>query len=75
MSPGTVLLWGYGENFDSLGDEVVFTDAPDRNFFNIGVGLSATFRGGVSAFVSYETVLGLENITRHSVTMGVRKEL
>ena len=51
------------------------TDDPDRDFFNLGVGLSATFRGGVSAFVYYETVLGLEDLTRHSVTIGVRKEL
>lgn len=50
------------------------TDDPDRDFFNIGVGLSATFRGGVSAFVYYETVLGLEDVTRHHVALGIRKE-
>ena len=51
------------------------TDAPDRDFFNIGVGLSAVFRGGVSAFAYYETVLGLDDVTIHTVTVGVRKEL
>jgi uncharacterized protein YhjY with autotransporter beta-barrel domain len=51
------------------------TDRPDRNFFNIGVGLSATFRGGVAAFVQYDTVLGLEDVTRHTVVLGVRKEI
>jgi outer membrane lipase/esterase len=50
------------------------TDNPDRNFFNIGVGLSATFREGMAAFVYYETVLGLEDVTRHTVVLGVRKE-
>jgi outer membrane autotransporter protein len=51
------------------------TDGPDRDFFNIGIGLSATFRGGVAAFVQYDTVLGLEDVTRHTVVLGVRKEI
>lgn len=51
------------------------TDRPDRDFFNIGVGLSATFRGGVAAFVQYDTVLGLDDVTRHTVVLGVRKEI
>jgi len=50
------------------------TDNPDRDFFNLGVGLSATFRGGIAAFVSYETVLGLAQITAHNVVWGVRFE-
>jgi outer membrane autotransporter protein len=61
---------------DPAGADILFsTDAPDRDFFNIGAGLSAVFRGGVSAFAYYETVLGLEDVTRHAVTVGVRKEL
>lgn len=51
------------------------TDDPDRDFFNLGAGLSATFRGGVSAFVFYETVLGLDDVTVHNVALGVRLEL
>jgi uncharacterized protein YhjY with autotransporter beta-barrel domain len=51
------------------------TDDPDRDFFNVGAGLSATFRGGVAAFVYYETVLGLEDVTAHNIVLGVRKEL
>jgi outer membrane lipase/esterase len=51
------------------------TDDPDRDFFNVGAGLSATFRGGVAAFVYYETVLGLDDVTAHSFVLGVRKEL
>jgi outer membrane lipase/esterase len=51
------------------------TDDPDRDFFNVGAGLSATFRGGVAAFVYYETVLELEDVTAHSFVLGVRKEL
>jgi len=50
------------------------TDGPDRNFFNLGTSLSATFRGGVAAFVSYETVVGLAQVTSHSVVGGIRLE-
>jgi uncharacterized protein with beta-barrel porin domain len=50
------------------------TDSPDRNFFALGVSLSATFRGGVAAFVSYEPVVGLAEVTSHSVVGGIRLE-
>jgi Autotransporter beta-domain len=51
------------------------TDGPDRNYANIGVALSATFRGGISAFIDYETVLGLANVSWHGITLGIRGEL
>jgi outer membrane lipase/esterase len=51
------------------------TDAPDRDFFNVGIGLTATLQAGFSAFAYYETTLGLQDITVHSVAVGVRKEL
>jgi uncharacterized protein with beta-barrel porin domain len=51
------------------------TDNPDRNYANISVALSATFRGGISAFIDYETVLGLANVSRHDITLGIRGEL
>lgn len=50
------------------------TDGPDRNYANIGVALSATFRGGIAAFIDYETVLGLANVSRHDITLGIRGE-
>jgi len=53
---------------------VLATDDPDRNFFNLGASLSATFRGGVAAFVSYETVVGLAEVASHSVVGGIRLE-
>jgi outer membrane lipase/esterase len=53
---------------------LLVTDDPDRNFFNLGAGLSATFRGGVAAFVYYETVLGLADVSAHNVVFGVRLE-
>src|SRR5262245_34131008 len=50
------------------------TDNPTRNYVNLGAALSATFRGGISAFIDYQTVVGLENVTRHDITVGMRGE-
>ena len=46
--------------------------APDRNYFNLGVGVTATFPRGISAFVHYEEQLGRAHFTNHSFTGGVR---
>ena len=50
------------------------TNAPDRDYFNLGVGLTGTFRSGVSAFFYYEALLGRDRVTNHSFTAGVRLE-
>jgi uncharacterized protein YhjY with autotransporter beta-barrel domain len=50
----------------------IVTDDPDRNFFNLGVGLSAVLQGGKSAFIYYQTALAFENITKHDIVIGVR---
>jgi uncharacterized protein YhjY with autotransporter beta-barrel domain len=61
---------------DPVGQPIrTSTDDPDRDFVNLGVGLAATFPGGVSAFVNYETVLALDDVTRHNITLGVRADL
>lgn len=49
-------------------------DAPDRNYFNLGVGLAATLPNGWSAFGNFETVAGLRDTTSHVVTLGGRLE-
>jgi outer membrane lipase/esterase len=59
-SAATTIQWG--------------TDAPDRDFFNLGAGVAATFARGISAFVYYETVLDLRDVTQHRVAGGVRVE-
>lgn len=48
------------------------TDGPDRDFFNLGVGVAATFARGISAYVYYETVLGLQDVTQHRIAGGLR---
>ncbi len=54
---------------------VIPTEHPDRNYFRIGLGLSAVFQGGWSGFVNYENLQGLSNTTQHSFLFGLRKEL
>jgi outer membrane autotransporter protein len=51
-----------------------FTSNPDRDYFNLGVGLSATFKSGFSAFLYFEETLGRARFTNHSFTGGVRVE-
>jgi len=48
------------------------SDKPDRDFYNVGAGVSATFGHGLSAFVFYETVLDLRDVTAHRVVGGLR---
>jgi outer membrane autotransporter protein len=48
------------------------TDNPDRNFFNIGAGVTMTFARGIAAYVYYETILGLDRVSEQRVAGGVR---
>ncbi len=57
-----------------LSNFFIPTNDPDRNFFTLGVGVSAVFKQGFSAFLTYERVLGLSLVTANSVVGGVRKE-
>jgi outer membrane lipase/esterase len=50
------------------------TNTPDRDYLNLGIGTSATFKKGVSAFIDYDVVLGRTNFTSHAFTGGVRIE-
>ena len=50
----------------------VQTDAPDRNYFNIGTAIAATFSGGKSAFINYDTTLALEGASYHRFDIGFR---
>lgn len=52
----------------------VATAAPDRDYCKVGLGLSSIFAGGISAYVQYEEILGLSNITSHNIAIGVRVE-
>jgi outer membrane autotransporter protein len=53
----------------------VTNDAPDRNYFNAGLGLLFVLPNGVMPFIDYEALLGYRNFDRHRVTIGLRLEL
>ncbi|MEJ2694567.1 MAG: autotransporter domain-containing protein [Candidatus Thiodiazotropha sp.] len=61
-------------NDPTSGRFEIATDDPDRDFFNLGLGVSAVFTQGRSAFLYYEAVAGRDNLTNHSVAAGVRFE-
>lgn len=61
-------------NVPSQTSFVNFSDNPDRNYANLGGGLSATFTHGISAFMFYEAMVGRQNLAEHSINLGVRGE-
>ncbi|MEJ2692111.1 MAG: autotransporter domain-containing protein, partial [Candidatus Thiodiazotropha sp.] len=61
-------------NDPTSGRFEIATDDPDRDFFNLGLGVSAVFSQGRSAFLYYEAVVGRDNLSEHSVAAGVRFE-
>ena len=50
------------------------TRDPDRDYFRLGAGVSATFRRGAAAFLFYDAVVGRANFTNHGFTGGIRFE-
>lgn len=48
--------------------------SPDRDFYTLGADLSGTFAHGISAFLSYQTLLGSRAIESHKVMLGTRLE-
>ena len=52
----------------------VQTQAPDRNYFNVGVGVAATLAGGISAFADFEILLAHKDLDNHTITVGARME-
>ncbi|MEM9530012.1 MAG: autotransporter outer membrane beta-barrel domain-containing protein [Pseudomonadota bacterium] len=50
------------------------TDDPDRNFVTLGASLGFVFANGRSAFVSYESLLGYDDVSQHVITAGGRFE-
>ena len=63
-----------GPQYDSTNVIDITTDAPDQDFFNLGLGMSATFPHGVMAYIDYATLLGLADTTSHRLAAGIRYE-
>ena len=52
----------------------ILTDEPDRDYFRLGLGLSAVFPHGFSTFVNYDTLLDKRDWSDHMIDAGVRWE-
>jgi len=52
----------------------ILGSSPDRDFYTLGADLSGTFAHGISAFLSYQTLLGSRSIESHKVMLGTRLE-
>jgi hypothetical protein len=50
------------------------TDEADKNYFNLGIGLSAVFAQGRSGYLFYETRLDQDDVTLHMLNAGLRIE-
>ena len=46
----------------------------DSDYVNLGIGVSANFKGGMQGFLNYDTVLALRNIESHVFSTGFRYE-
>ncbi len=51
------------------------TDPPDRSFFNLSVGLTATLARGRSAYLFYDTDLERDDLDLYTLSAGLRFEL
>ena len=50
----------------------VYTDQPDRGYFDYTGGITAQFAFGIAAFVNYSAIAGQTNIRTHEVSFGIR---
>jgi outer membrane autotransporter protein len=57
-----------------LGNFVIATGNPDRDYMNLGGSVSATLPNGRAVFIHYQTRLGQAAISEHIVEAGVRLE-
>jgi outer membrane autotransporter protein len=53
---------------------VITSDAPDQNYFNVGIGLNAVLPKGRSGYVSWEHLVGFAGAHENRFSLGVRIE-
>jgi outer membrane lipase/esterase len=72
-SPGNTAVSVAYSNDPSLLSSFVLPGTPtSRNYFDLGVGVTLPLSGNSSAFINYDSILGLANTTYNSFTAGVR---
>lgn len=62
------------DSANPTSEMLIVSDIPDRNYFNLGIGLAAQFKYGLSGFVDYQTLLAADNITSRELAFGLRYE-
>jgi outer membrane lipase/esterase len=48
------------------------TDPPDRDYFNLGVGVSMVLANGFQPFLNFRELVGYRDRSSHTVTLGLR---
>jgi outer membrane autotransporter protein len=68
--------WIKGRFVDYTGEDgfALPTDEADGSYANLGLGLAVQFNEKISAFVNYETLLGLRDMSSSSLMGGIRME-
>lgn len=62
-------------SFDPAQTEMILkADAPDTDFYSVSIDLSAGFANGRSAFISYSTLAGLDDVSLNQISAGLRLE-
>ena len=51
---------------------LLLTDSPDRNYFNLGVGMTALISDQITGFARYQALVGYEDLDVHAVEVGIR---
>lgn len=59
---------------EGSGAFFITTAEPDRDYFSLGLGTSAIFSGGSSAFIALDALLGYKDLSSYRVTLGYRAE-
>ncbi|QGU33674.1 autotransporter outer membrane beta-barrel domain-containing protein [Thermochromatium tepidum] len=53
---------------------MISTTNPDRNYFDLGIGISGQFAEGRSAFLAINKLLGYEDVESYTISGGIRLE-
>jgi outer membrane autotransporter protein len=72
-SPGnTAVSVAYSNDPSLLSSFILPGTSTSRNYFDLGVGVTLPFAGTHSAFINYDSILGINHTTYNSFTAGIR---
>jgi outer membrane lipase/esterase len=64
---------GFSTGFDNCTSCFnLASEAPDPDYFVVGAGIAAAYQNGIQTFLMFESLLGYENLSAYSVTLGLR---